>query len=528
MTSSINPAEPKEGLTYTVDTRTNFQHAKDEIEALQAKDISQDTAINGKEPANSNIQAHVTATSGNPHNVTKTDVGLVNVDNTSDLNKPISTATQAALDNKKDDFSENTGFNKPFGTTTGTVSEGNHSHTAADVGAAPSTHVGDSSHLTSDERAAMTQAAPSGADPIITQSDLDAHVANQVIHITPNENDALDGANNPSASNVFATIADVGVGSGHTIQDPAGTPVPDQPNMQFTGDVTVTDDSGNNRTVVNVTAGAGSGEANTASNIGTGIDLYSGKVGVDLQFRRVNETGNGMTITQNTQDITFNLNYGGSGSENGVLDTLARSDHNHNSAYLGISATAANSSLLNNNPDTHFATATGLSDHESSGMHIPAGGAQFSFLGKFSSDDYDVVWATPGYEPELGNPTSDGDILSSTIAGVRSWVSPGTPDLTDATFPTYAVFQNVFAASAAIDFANGNKQALDVTGLSLTFAAPGPGSFILDMVNSDALTAITTPVLWDSGTVPTWAGRSVLALFYDGTNWFGSALVGAT
>jgi len=32
--------------------------------------------------------------------VTKTDVGLGNVDNTSDIDKPISTATQAALDNK--------------------------------------------------------------------------------------------------------------------------------------------------------------------------------------------------------------------------------------------------------------------------------------------------------------------------------------------------------------------------------------------------------------------------------------------
>lgn len=36
----------------------------------------------------------------NPHNVTKSQVGLSNVDNTSDLNKPISTATQTALDNK--------------------------------------------------------------------------------------------------------------------------------------------------------------------------------------------------------------------------------------------------------------------------------------------------------------------------------------------------------------------------------------------------------------------------------------------
>ena len=38
----------------------------------------------------------------NPHNVDKADVGLGNVDNTSDLNKPISTATQAALDDKAD------------------------------------------------------------------------------------------------------------------------------------------------------------------------------------------------------------------------------------------------------------------------------------------------------------------------------------------------------------------------------------------------------------------------------------------
>lgn len=36
----------------------------------------------------------------NPHEVTKTQIGLGNVDNTSDLNKPISTATQNALDGK--------------------------------------------------------------------------------------------------------------------------------------------------------------------------------------------------------------------------------------------------------------------------------------------------------------------------------------------------------------------------------------------------------------------------------------------
>ena len=38
----------------------------------------------------------------NPHQVTKAQVGLGNVDNTSDANKPVSTATQAGLNNKVD------------------------------------------------------------------------------------------------------------------------------------------------------------------------------------------------------------------------------------------------------------------------------------------------------------------------------------------------------------------------------------------------------------------------------------------
>jgi hypothetical protein len=41
--------------------------------------------------------SHASNTS-NPHSVTKSQVGLGNVDNTSDANKPISTAAQAALD----------------------------------------------------------------------------------------------------------------------------------------------------------------------------------------------------------------------------------------------------------------------------------------------------------------------------------------------------------------------------------------------------------------------------------------------
>ena len=47
-----------------------------------------------------------TGNTSNPHNVTKAQVGLGNVDNTSDLNKPISTATQTALDEISGDISD--------------------------------------------------------------------------------------------------------------------------------------------------------------------------------------------------------------------------------------------------------------------------------------------------------------------------------------------------------------------------------------------------------------------------------------
>ena len=53
------------------------------------------------ETARTNLSSHTSNTS-NPHSVTKSQVGLGNCDNTSDLNKPVSTATQTALGLKID------------------------------------------------------------------------------------------------------------------------------------------------------------------------------------------------------------------------------------------------------------------------------------------------------------------------------------------------------------------------------------------------------------------------------------------
>lgn len=95
---------------------------------LEASTNELDTKVNGKEPA-------ITSASTSDYYrgdktfqpLNKTAVGLANVDNTSDLNKPISSATQTALNGKEPSFTKNTAFNKNFGTVSGTVAEGNDS-----------------------------------------------------------------------------------------------------------------------------------------------------------------------------------------------------------------------------------------------------------------------------------------------------------------------------------------------------------------------------------------------------------------
>lgn len=66
--------------------------------AIKTTIDSVETAL-GNKAESSALQSH-TGNTSNPHSVTKSQVGLGNVDNTSDANKPVSTATQNAIDAK--------------------------------------------------------------------------------------------------------------------------------------------------------------------------------------------------------------------------------------------------------------------------------------------------------------------------------------------------------------------------------------------------------------------------------------------
>ena len=150
-------------------------------------DITQIKAQSPVQSVNSNIGAVV---------LTKTDIGLSNVDNTSDANKPVSTATQTALDGKVDENAAITGATKTKITydAKGLVTSGADATTAdiADstnkryVTDAQATVIGNTSGTNSGDNAvnslysglaASKQDTITGAATTITSSDLTVSLA---------------------------------------------------------------------------------------------------------------------------------------------------------------------------------------------------------------------------------------------------------------------------------------------------------------------------------------------------------------
>ncbi len=215
---------------------------------------------------------------------------------------------------------------------------------------------------------------------------------------------------------------------------------------------------------------SGGGEANTASNAGIGgVGITLPKQGVDLPFKAIDVEDSKLSVTD---------------------------DVGNKEVVIGVNE--ANFAHMQNTSNPHSTTA-----------------------------------AQVGAEPDLGNPASDGYVLSSTAAGARSWVAQsGGGDLTDAIFPTFAVMDANVAAAAAINFATGNSQTVDAAvnpAVTVTSPTGRPGHFALTIANSGSLTSIAPSaggdILWENDVPPSWAGKTKLSLYYDGSEWAGSGLV---
>lgn len=91
--TEIIPTGGKGDVSVTVERIKNYVYAGTNFTSLASQLNTVDLRSQNNKVV---IDSHI-ADLLNPHQVTKSQVGLSNVDNTSDLNKPISTATQTAL-----------------------------------------------------------------------------------------------------------------------------------------------------------------------------------------------------------------------------------------------------------------------------------------------------------------------------------------------------------------------------------------------------------------------------------------------
>lgn len=94
--NAVTRAKAKNGIDYIVYPATKAQNVSYENTASELAAENVQDAIDEQQ---NDFSSHANNKS-NPHSVTKSQIGLGNVDNTSDANKPISAATQNALNGK--------------------------------------------------------------------------------------------------------------------------------------------------------------------------------------------------------------------------------------------------------------------------------------------------------------------------------------------------------------------------------------------------------------------------------------------
>lgn len=195
----------------------------DNYTELYDKDSSQDTDIAGKadinhthtgvyEPADPALQNHLNRTD-NPHSVGKSAVGLGNADNTSDVNKPVSTAQQIALDGKSDTTHNHAGVYEPADPAIQAHITSPHAPADANNYVHPSTHPSTmitglgtaATKYTGTSSGNVVELETGGALPAVSG----ANLTNLPKELSTDQQAALDGAASPNATNVLATISDV-------------------------------------------------------------------------------------------------------------------------------------------------------------------------------------------------------------------------------------------------------------------------------------------------------------------------------
>lgn len=160
---------------------------------------------------------------------------------------------------------------------------------------------------------------------------------------------------------------------------------------------------------LDLTAGAGGGEANTASNIGTaGVGLFKSKVGVDLQFKKLNAGSAKITLTDDVANNEVDVDLGSVASTD-LSDGADLYKTGGTDVAVADGGTGASTKTLGFNNLAPATTKGDLMVHDGTDSVRQAVGTDGQFLKADSGAAAGVSWDTPAGSGDVSGPASSTD-----------------------------------------------------------------------------------------------------------------------
>ena len=226
------------------------------------------------------------------------------------------------------------------------------------------------------------------------------------------------------------------------------------PGSSDDGKVVAWDNSAGSYALFSVSGLAGSGESNTASNIGTaGVGVFDGKVGEDLQFKKLNAGSAKITITDDTSNNEIDIDLG-SVAVGDLSDVVT-------SGVTNGQALVYSSSNSRFEPGDVTATFSGLTDttisSPSNGQLIKYNGSAFV---NFTADTDDIgEGSTNLYYTDA---RARGAISITGGSGLAYNSSTGVLDL--------SAIPNTNLANSSITVTDGSNSTATALGGTITFS----------------------------------------------------------